>query len=72
MVKLICNICGYEFLVHSGHYWRYPSRVNKCPQENCSGRGQPDETGREQMKSRNEEVNQMRYERERKSQLEKI
>ena len=72
MVKLICNVCEYEFLVHGGHYWRYPNRVNKCPIENCGGRGQPDESGRKQMKSRNEEVNKMGYERKKISPLEEI
>ncbi len=71
-MKLYCsnNKCGYEFLVHSGHYWRYPSRVNKCPK--CGNVGKPDEQGRKIIESRNEEVNKMRFERERKSRLEEI
>lgn len=66
-MKLTCGNCEYEFLVHSGHYWRYPSRVNKCPQESCDGRGEPDEQGRRQIRSRNRELNAMICDREREA-----
>ncbi len=71
-MKLYCsnNGCGYEFLVHSGHYWRYPNRVNKCPK--CGSVGRPDELGKKIIESRNMEANKMRQERERKSRLEEM
>jgi hypothetical protein len=59
-MKLYCTNeeCGYEFLVHSGHYWRYPSRVGKCRE--CGSRAVPDEGGLATLRSRNREVSQTR------------
>ena len=50
--------CKNKFLVRGAFYWRYPGRVNKCPE--CGGKGKPDKKGQEEIKSRHLSVNQNR------------
>ena len=59
---LICDKCNHEFKVHGGHYWRYPKRMNKCPE--CGSRAHPDELGEEEIRSRNEYVNKGKHGRQ--------
>ncbi len=51
-MRVICQDCGKDQLVHSGHYWRY-RRPNRC---GCGGRLLPDESGLRQLKSRDDSL----------------
>lgn len=52
IMRLICQDCGKNQLVHSGHYWRY-RRPTRC---DCGRRLLPDESGLQQLKSRDESL----------------
>lgn len=51
-MKLICQDCKKDQLVHSGHYWRY-RKPSRCE---CGGRLLPDESGLRQLKSRDDSL----------------